>query len=105
MAYSFARSAFRARWLLLYALLPLCVTLLVIADGIPWTSRLRELVEIVIIGLVIGLAAVWVNLNRRALAGTDVQGLDGGATRQDTIVQFKAPSPQVIHLNSHRHDS
>jgi hypothetical protein len=90
---------------LLYALLPLCVALFAFAEGIPWVGGLRELVEIVIVCLVIGLAAIWVHVNRRALADTDVRGREETAARQDTTVHINAPSPRVIHLDSHRHDS
>ena len=105
LANSSPKSALRAPWLLLYALLPLCVALLAFAEGISWSGGLRELVEIVIVFLVIGLAAIWTHANRRALASTQVNGGDKGALGQNTIVQVNAPSPRVIHLDSHRHDS
>ena len=104
-ATSFVKSPLSAPWLLLYALLPLCVALLVLAEGIPWDGGLRALVEIVIVFLVIGLAAIWVHANRRAPAGTKVHGGDETAARQDTMVQINAPSPRVIHLDSHRRGS
>jgi len=105
MAHSFARSALRAPWLLLYALLPVCVALLAFAEGITLDGGLRELVEIVIVVLVIGLAAIWVHVNRRALAGAQANGGDKEVLGQNTILQVNASSPRVIHLDSHRHDS
>jgi hypothetical protein len=71
----------------------------------PWVGGLRELVEIVIVCLVIGLAAIWIHANRRALTDTDMHGRDETGARQDTTVQINAPSPRVIHLDSHRRDS
>jgi hypothetical protein len=100
-----AKSALRAPWLLLYALLPVCVALLAFAEGIPWTGGLRALVEIVIVCLVIGLAAIWVHANRRALAGAQANGGDKEVLGQNTILQVNASSPRVIHLDSHRHGS
>jgi len=105
LANSSAKSALRAPWLLLYALLPVCVALLAFAEGIPWTGGLRALVEIVIVCLVIGLAAIWVHANRRALAGAQANGRDKEVLGQNTILQVNASSPRVIHLDSHRHGS
>ena len=105
LANSFAKSALRTPWLLLYALLPLCVALLAFAEGISWFGGLRELVEIVIVCLVIGLAAIWVHANRRALAGTQVNGGGKAALGQNTIVQVNTPPPRVIRLDSRHHDS
>ena len=100
-----ARADLRAPWWLLYALVPFCVALLTFVEGIPQVGGLRELVEIIIVLFVIGLAAMWIYANRRALAHTDLHGRDETTSHRDVILQIGAPSPRVIHLDSHRHDS
>lgn len=89
----------RPRWVLLYALLPLCAGLLTLADYVPSMGGLRTIAEVIVVALVIGLAAVWVQGNRHALARPQV-GSEGGAEPRGTRVQVNDSSPQVIDLKS-----
>ncbi len=96
----------RSPWLLMLCLLlPAGAVLLAFAGVIPWAGGIRELVEIVIAALLIGLAAIWVYANRRARAGPHGNGRDKTAPGDDTTIQVNAASPRVIHLGSHPHDS
>jgi hypothetical protein len=96
-----ATSALKPAWTLLYALLPLCLALLTLVDCIPLSGGLHSLAQGLIVVLVVGLAAVWVRANRRALSGIPSDS-EVEAGPPDVRVEVHHPSPQVIHLGTRR---
>ena len=91
----------RPAWMLLYALLPLCVTLLAFVDYLLPTGAVRALALGVIVVVIVGLAAVWVCRNRRALSQVlfDSEVNTGPG---DLTVEVHNASPRVIHLERRR---
>ena len=98
-----ARPARRPAWMLLYMLLPLCAALLVLADRVPAGGGLRALAEGGVVALVIGLAAVWVRANRRALSRMPLEP-ETDTEPTDLRLEVNEPSPLVIHLARTIHD-
>jgi hypothetical protein len=89
---------------LLYALLPLCVALFALLDYVPASDGVRTVAEGVIVTLVIGLAALWVRANRRALSRLPAH-FEAGAEPHDITVEVHEATPRVIHLTPRRNRS
>jgi hypothetical protein len=99
-----ATSAPKPAWTLLYALLPLCAALFALVEHVPSSGGLRTLAQGVVLALVIGLAAIWVRANRRALNRMPSDSeIETGP--QDITVEVHEPSPRVIHLAPRRNRS
>ena len=94
----------RPAWVLLYALLPLCVALFALLDYVPASDGVRTVAEGVIVTLVIGLAALWVRANRRALSRLPAH-FEAGAEPHDITVEVHEATPRVIHLTPRRNRS
>ena len=94
----------RPAWVLLYALLPLCVALFALLDYVPASDGVRTVAEGVIVTLVIGLAALWVRANRRALSRLPAHP-EAGVEPHDITVEVHEATPRVIHLTPRRNRS
>jgi hypothetical protein len=90
--------------MLLYALLPLCVALFVLLDYVPASDGVRTVAEGIVVALVIGLAALWVRANRRALSRLPAHP-EAGAEPHDITVEVHEATPRVIHLTPRRNRS
>ena len=88
-------------WALLYALLPLCVAVFALLDYVPASDGVRTAAEEIIVALVIGLAALWVRANRRALSRLPAHR-EAGTELQDITVEVHETTPRVIHLSPRR---
>ena len=98
-----ARSRPRPVWMLLYVLLPLCMGLFALLDYGRVSGGLRTLADGGVVVLVMGLAAVWVRVNRRALSQVPFDPeTETGPT--DLRLEVHEPSPLVIHLGRTIHD-
>ncbi|HSB82486.1 MAG TPA: hypothetical protein VLM91_27235 [Candidatus Methylomirabilis sp.] len=95
------RPAPRPAWMLLYALLPLCLALLLLADRMSASGGLRTLAEGVVVVLVIGLAAVWVRANRCALSRIP-RDSEADSTPSVITLEVHDPSPRLIRLPPRR---
>jgi hypothetical protein len=91
----------RPAWILLYALVPLCVALLVLVDNLPSSGAWHALAQGVIVLLVVGLAAAWVRGNRRALSQVQSDSEVETGLR-DLTIEVHDASPRVIHLEPRR---
>ena len=89
--------------MLLYVLLPLCMGLFALLDYGRVSGGLRTLADGGVVVLVMGLAAVWVRVNRRALSQVPFDPeTETGPT--DLRLEVHEPSPLVIHLGRTIHD-
>jgi hypothetical protein len=86
---------------MLYALLPLCVALFALLDYFPASDGMRTIAEAIIVALVIGLAALWVRANRRALSRLPAHS-EAGNEPHDITVEVHETTPRVIHLTPRR---
>lgn len=93
--------ATRPAWTWLYALLPLCVALMALLDYVPSSEGQRTVAEVLVVALVIGLAALWVRANRRALSRLPSQ-TEPGADAHGVTVEVREASPRIIHLAPRR---
>jgi hypothetical protein len=86
---------------LLYGLLPLCAALFALVEYVPSSGGLRTLAQAVVVVLVIGLSALWVRANRRALSRA-LSDSEVEAGPRDTTVEIHTASPRVIQLEPRR---
>jgi hypothetical protein len=98
------RPAQRARgpaWKALYALLPLAALLCAFAEYVSSNGGWRRLAEAVVALVVIGLAWLWVRVNRSALSRM-TSDPELGTVTHDRPVEIQEGPPQVIPLESRR---
>ena len=94
----------RPAWLLLCALLPLCVALLALVDYLPSSGPLHAVAQGVIVLVIFVLAAGWVRGNRRALSQV-ASDSEVNTEPRDLTVEVHDSSPRVIHLEPRRRRS
>lgn len=88
-------------WLALYALLPLAALLCAFAEYVASNAGWRRLAEAFVALVVIGLAWLWVRVNRSALSRM-TSDPESGTVTHDLTVEIQEGPPQVIPLESRR---
>lgn len=98
------RAARRARgpaWMALYALLPLAALLCAFAEYVSPNGGWRRLAEGLVAFVVIGVAWLWVRVNRSALSRMRSDP-ESGTVMHDLRVEIQEGPPQVIPLEARR---
>lgn len=96
-----AQRAHGPAWKALYALLPLAALLCAFAEHVSSSGGWRRLAEAFVALVVIGLAWLWVRVNRSALSRM-TSDPESGTVTHDLTVEIQEGPPQVIPLESRR---
>jgi hypothetical protein len=83
----------RAKWWLLYLLVPLVVSLMILDDDAPLTPTWREIFRIGVLLVAEALVLVWVESHPSALMG---EGVDATAQRESWLNEPAAYHSQPI---------
>ena len=88
---TFARTALRPAWFVLYSLLPAAILLLLFAESIPEISIWRPVTQSAILLAVLGAALAWVRANFVALLCTN-EGPSFGWAVRTRVVHVSRPA-------------